>query len=101
LAAKPTDKQLEQRIRELEKAELERKIAVDALRESEKRYRSFVQNFKGIAFHGKMDFTPIFFHGAVEEITGYTERDFLDGKPRWDQNWICPRTAGLEKRSRP
>jgi PAS domain S-box-containing protein len=63
----------------------ESKRTEDALRESEDRYRSFVMNFQGIAFHGRMDFTPIFFHGAVEEITGYTEKEFLDGKPRWGQ----------------
>ncbi len=85
MAEKPTYEEVEQRVRELEKAEFERKIAVDALRESEDRYRSFVKNFRGIAFQGRMDFTPIFFHGAVEEITGYTEREFLNGKPRWDQ----------------
>ena len=56
-----------------------------ALSESEERYRSFVQNFQGIAFRGRMDFTPIFFHGAVEELTGYPEQEFLDGKPRWDE----------------
>lgn len=56
-----------------------------ALRESEERYRSFVLNFQGIGFRGKMDFTPIFFHGAVEKITGYTEDEFQAGKPRWDQ----------------
>ena len=64
---------------------LRSKRAEEALRESDDRYRSFVQNFWGIAFRGRMDFTPIFSHGAVEEITGYTEREFLDGKPRWDQ----------------
>jgi PAS domain S-box-containing protein len=32
-----------------------------------------------------MDFTAIFFHGAVEGITGYTENDFILGNPRWDQ----------------
>jgi PAS domain S-box-containing protein len=62
-----------------------RKLAEDALGESEERYRSFVQHFRGIAYRGEMDFTPIFFHGAVEEITGYTERELVDGKPRWDQ----------------
>jgi PAS domain S-box-containing protein len=32
-----------------------------------------------------MDFVPIFFQGAVEEITGYREKDFKAGKPRVDQ----------------
>ena len=59
--------------------------AEEALRESEERYRSFVQNFKGIAFRGKMDWTSIFFHGAVEAITGYSVEDIVRGKPRWDQ----------------
>ena len=63
----------------------ERREAEEALRESEERYRSFVQNFQGIAFQGKMDFIPIFFHGAVEEITGYTQDELVAGKPRWDQ----------------
>ncbi len=63
----------------------DRKLAEEALSESEERYRTFVQNFHGIAYRGRMDFVPVFFHGAVEEITGYTEKDFLAGKPRWDQ----------------
>jgi PAS domain S-box-containing protein len=32
-----------------------------------------------------MDFVPIFFQGAVEEITGYREEDFKTGKPKVDQ----------------
>ncbi|MFC1706224.1 PAS domain S-box protein [Planctomycetota bacterium] len=56
-----------------------------ALRESEERYRSFVEHFPGIAFRSGLDWTPIFFHGAVEAITGYSEKDFLAGSPRWDQ----------------
>jgi PAS domain S-box-containing protein len=63
----------------------ERKQAEEALRESEERYRSFVQNFQGIAYRGNMDWTAVFFHGAVEEITGYPEDVFIAGKPRWDQ----------------
>ncbi len=61
------------------------KLAENALRESEERYRSFLQNFQGIAYQGDMKFTPLFFHGAVEPITGYTEDEFTTGKPRWDQ----------------
>jgi len=54
-----------------------------ALRESEERYRSFVENFQGIAFRGDLQFKPIFCHGAVEAITGYTEEDLVNGTPRW------------------
>jgi PAS domain S-box-containing protein len=32
-----------------------------------------------------MNFIPLFFHGAVEAITGYTEDEFNSGKPRWNQ----------------
>jgi PAS domain S-box-containing protein len=55
-----------------------------ALRESEERYRSFVENFSGIAYQGK-DFVPYFFHGDVEGITGYTEDEFLAGRPKWNE----------------
>ena len=48
-------------------------------------YRSFIEHLPGITFQGNLDFTPIFFHGKVNEITGYEEVDFVKGKPRWDQ----------------
>ncbi|MFX0199559.1 MAG: PAS domain S-box protein, partial [Candidatus Hodarchaeota archaeon] len=62
-----------------------RKKAEEAFHQSEERYRSFVKNFKGIAYRGNMDFTPLFFHGSVYELTGYTEEEFISGKLRWDQ----------------
>ena len=55
-----------------------------ALRDSEDQYRSFLSKFRGIAYRGKMDFTPLFFHGAVEEITGYTEKEFISGEIKWN-----------------
>jgi PAS domain S-box-containing protein len=72
-------------VEQLQKEVAERIRAEDAMRESEERYRSFVQNFQGIAYRSNVDLVPIFFHGAVEEITGYTEADFLAGKPSWNQ----------------
>jgi diguanylate cyclase (GGDEF)-like protein/PAS domain S-box-containing protein len=63
----------------------ERKKAEADLRKSEERYRSFLKNFQGIAFRGTLDFRPIFFHGSVEEITGYTADEFMNGQIRWDQ----------------
>jgi PAS domain S-box-containing protein len=62
-----------------------RRRAEEVLRESEERYRSFVESFHGIAFRIKPDFTPVFFHGAVEQVTGYSEAELMKGSPRWDQ----------------
>jgi len=63
--------------------ERELKDSKERLAEKEKQYFAFVQNFKGIAFHVKLDGTPIFIHGLVEEITGYTTDDFFNGNLRW------------------
>lgn len=57
----------------------------DAVRSVTEQYRSFVQNFHGIAFYRHIDFTTIFMHGALEEITGYTEEMFISGNLRWDR----------------
>ncbi|RJP23829.1 MAG: PAS domain S-box protein [Candidatus Abyssobacteria bacterium SURF_5] len=54
------------------------------LEESERKYRSIVESFHGIAFRGDRNFIPEFFHGSVEQITGYTRKDFLDLKVKWD-----------------
>ncbi len=61
------------------------RIAQDALEASEERYRTFAENFQGIAHRGTLDWIPEFFHGSVEAITGYKEEDFILGKPRWDE----------------
>ncbi|WP_440947806.1 PAS domain S-box protein [Methanosarcina sp. T3] len=53
------------------------KLSSEKLKESEELYRSFLQNFKGISFKMNREFTPLFMEGAVEEITGYTEEDFI------------------------
>ena len=63
----------------------EQYMAAKLLKESEARYRSFVQNFHGIVFRGHLDFSPIFMHGAIEEITGYGEEELVNGSIRWDQ----------------
>jgi len=55
----------------------ERKLAHERVQKSEERYRSFIENFKGIAFQADENFVPNFLHGALEEITGYTEEEFM------------------------
>jgi len=59
------------------------KHSLEKIRESEEKYRSFMRNFKGIAFQGDMHFSPVFMHGALEEITGYTEEELLSGAIPW------------------
>lgn len=54
-----------------------------ALQESEVKYRSFTEHFQGIAFRCDLQFNPIFFHGAVEAISGCTEEDLLARNPDW------------------
>lgn len=55
----------------------ERKLAHERIQKSEERYRSFIENFKGIAFQADENFIPNFLHGALEAITGYTEEEFM------------------------
>jgi PAS domain S-box-containing protein len=62
----------------------EQKKMEDALKQSEQRYRSFVENVKGIAFQLHLDGRPIFYHGAVSELTGYDEIRLLDGSNGWE-----------------
>ncbi len=61
-----------------------RKLAEEVLRESEERYRSFVENLQGIAYRKTLDFKPIFYHGAVEQVCGYSEEDFTSGRKEWE-----------------
>ncbi len=63
----------------------EKKKTEQKLKESKFRYINFIENFHGIAFQGYQDFSIGFFHGAIEEITGYAKNAFLLGKIKWDQ----------------
>ncbi|MBN1622125.1 MAG: PAS domain-containing protein [Endomicrobiales bacterium] len=65
--------------------EQKHRFAEEKLKELNSKYRVFIENFHGIAYYAGLDFKPIFFHGNVEGITGYTEKDFIAGKPGWDQ----------------
>ena len=61
----------------------ERKLAQEKLKASEEKYRSFIQKFDGIAFQLDENLFPEFMHGRVEEITGYSEKEFLSGQVLW------------------
>ncbi|MCC4771801.1 PAS domain-containing protein [Methanosarcina sp. DH2] len=61
------------------------KLASEKLKESEARYRSFMKNFRGIAFQMGLDFNLILIDGSIEETTGYRREDFISGNVNWYQ----------------
>src|SRR6056297_1612589 len=58
-------------------------LAKQKAEESELMYRSFIENFQGIAFKSGVDWQPEYFNGAVKEMTGYEANDFLSNKLKW------------------
>lgn len=68
----------------------DRKTMERTLMENESRYRNFVESFIGIAYEiDPAVEKPLFFRGAVEAITGYTEDDFMSGRIKWE-NLVHP-----------
>ncbi len=58
-------------------------LAKQKAEESELMYRSFIENFQGIAFKSSLNWQPEYFNGAVKEMTGYEANDFLSNKLKW------------------
>lgn len=63
----------------------EQKKARDELVSKERMYAEYLSQLHEIAFCADGDFRPMFMKGAVEEITGYTEEDFLSGRVTFQQ----------------
>ncbi len=71
---------------ETKKNRVAKEQAEQALRQSEERYRLFMQGFTGIAYLMLPDtFKPVMFLGKVEGITGYAADEFLSSQVRWDR----------------
>ena len=78
MAENPTYEELEQRFLELEKAELERKIAVDALRESESSYLElFVSNPHPMWVYDLESLAFLDVNNAAISHYGYSREEFL------------------------
>ena len=54
------------------------------LQESEERYDSLTSNMGGIAFRSHLDWSPVYLRGAIEDITGYSQQEFLQGSIKWE-----------------
>lgn len=63
----------------------ENKYAQEKLKVSEEHILKYLQNFRGIGFELDNNFNLVLLHGAVEEITGYRNEEFLSGKIRFAQ----------------
>lgn len=72
----------------------------DQLRKSEERYRGFVQNFLGIAYRRMPDLSPVFMHGAIRAMTGYSEQEFTGGAVRWESLLHPEDAAGVLETNR-
>ena len=81
MGRKPTYEELEQRVKELEKEAVERKLPQEALRESEKKYSTLVEDsLTGIYID--QDEKIVFANTKFAEIYGYP-RDDLIGMESW------------------
>jgi PAS domain S-box-containing protein len=62
---------------------MEEKRSIMSKQIMDDQYLSFLNDFQGIAYRLDQAWKPVFFHGAVKQITGYTEKDLLNLKPDW------------------
>jgi len=58
--------------------------AMEDLQKKAEQYSSLVQDIQGlIGFRLDEKDVPMFMEGSVEEITGYSKKDFISGKVKW------------------
>ena len=96
MAEKPTYEELEQRVKELERKGVERKQVADALRESEEKYSTLVENSL-TRIYIDQDEKIVFANEKFAEIYGYS-RDELTGMETW--RLVHPEDRPLTKEMR-
>jgi len=65
------------------RSEREVQYWLDNIKESERHHRSLLESFPGIVFKGDSNWQPLFIHGRVGEITGYTPEELTNGTMKW------------------
>ncbi|MFZ5448203.1 MAG: PAS domain S-box protein [Thermodesulfobacteriota bacterium] len=61
----------------------ERKRVEEALRQSELKYRTLVEQIPAVVFQGYMDWSIDYFDRKVEALTGYAKEDFDSRRLKW------------------
>jgi PAS domain S-box-containing protein len=77
MAEKPTYKELEQRVKELEKTVLKFKLAEEALIESEKLFRLIVENVTDVIWIVDMEMKFTYFSPSVTQMRGYSVQEAM------------------------
>ena len=67
----------------VERKTLQQKKVVGNSEEIDENYNLAIRNFNGIMFQLNKNLLPIFMEGSIEEITGYSKKDFISGKVKW------------------
>ncbi len=80
---KPTYKEMEQRVKELEEEALKRKYLEETLQESEEKYKLLIKNLPGYVYKGYKDWSVEFFDKKIELLTGYDVDEFNSRKMKW------------------
>lgn len=76
----------------------QRRLAEDALRDSEKKYRELVTNIPATIFQGYADWTLDFFDDKVEEITGYSADYFNYRRIKWSDVILPEDLEGVKEK---
>jgi len=77
MTTKPTHEDLEQKVKELEKETVEQKQTVEALQESEEKYRTLFENSRDAISISTQDGKYIAFNQSFLDLFGYTEEEAL------------------------